>query len=71
MSLSFISFNVQYRDRRCGTYISKEKLAAAEKHFRDHKVPPSTSFLPEEADPINVYFHVIYANETIDGGFVP
>jgi len=55
---------------RCSTVISDEKIAAHEKHFQTFKVPPPTS-LAKAADPINVYFHVIFKNHTLEGGYVP
>ncbi|CAA7262298.1 unnamed protein product [Cyclocybe aegerita] len=55
--------------RGCGTTISAEKLAAAQKHFQDHRVHAPAGLL--KAKPLDVYFHVIYANGTLEGGAVP
>lgn len=34
-------------------------------------MPPSDTEFKAKAAPINVYFHVIYANKTLAGGYVP
>lgn len=57
---------------RCSTYISPERIAEAEKHFQTFKVPPPPYALTAANPPVlKVYFHVVHANNTIEGGFVP
>ncbi|KAL0955716.1 hypothetical protein HGRIS_001936 [Hohenbuehelia grisea] len=54
---------------RCGTYISPEKINAAEKHFAANKVSFSGS---KKADTkINVHFHIIQKDDTREGGNIP
>ena len=52
--------------RRCSTTISEEKVVTAEKHFEANQV---SSPLAERASAvIQVYFHVISADGTPEGG---
>lgn len=57
--------------RRCGTFISEEDIIAAEKHFEANKVSlmdrPQAKRAPGSAA-IDVYFHVISADSTPEGG---
>ncbi|KAF8918894.1 hypothetical protein CPB85DRAFT_1373575 [Mucidula mucida] len=57
---------------RCGTVVTSEKKAAIESHFTANKVLKSnaTSFASQAAA-INVYFHVIYSEESEEGGYIP
>ncbi|KAG5728152.1 Ulilysin [Termitomyces sp. T112] len=54
--------------RSCGVHISAEKIAAAERKFQSNRLPPSD---PNATATIDVHFHVVYANQTLEGGFVP
>jgi len=56
---------------RCASHLSEEELARAEQHFQDNKRPASGFRLAQSPAPLNVNFHVIYVNETIEGGYVP
>ncbi|KAJ7600889.1 hypothetical protein C8J56DRAFT_911535 [Mycena floridula] len=56
---------------RCGNHPSAERLAKAERHFRSHRRPASAFKTADPPAPLNVNFHVIYANETLAGGYVP
>jgi hypothetical protein len=56
--------------RKCGTTLSSENIVAAEKHFAGHRVATNTSFAPAAAT-LNVYWHVISADDTVDGGNIP
>lgn len=55
---------------RCGSHLTPERHAAVEMHFKKHR-KPALVHAKTAAEPINVYFHVIYANETLEGGYVP
>jgi hypothetical protein len=53
--------------RRCGVHRSAAQRMSAEKSFQTHRLPPG----PENATAtLDVYFHVVYANETYEGGWV-
>lgn len=56
------------RKRGCGVHIDDSRVASQERKFQANRLPP------EEGDgkaTIDIYFHVIYANETYEGGYVP
>ncbi|KAF9055031.1 metalloprotease [Hymenopellis radicata] len=55
--------------RACGTFISDEALIAAEAHFAENKVETST--FAALAATVNVYWHVIAEDTTLDGGYIP
>jgi hypothetical protein len=57
--------------RHCGTYISDSKIDAVERAFRDMRL--SSSLFQEYARTIyaDLHFHVIYENQTLEGGYVP
>jgi len=55
---------------RCGSHLTDERHAEAEKHFQMHKKPAPANIRIATA-PIDVHFHVIYADETSEGGYVP
>lgn len=56
------------RTRSCGVHITAERLREGERRFRSHRIAP----VPENATAtLDIYFHVVYANETVDGGYVP
>ncbi|KAJ8503165.1 hypothetical protein ONZ45_g11092 [Pleurotus djamor] len=59
--------------RICGTHISDQKLVAAERHFQTHMVPPGVSLMGEGASnsDLNVYWHVVSKDDTLEGGNVP
>ncbi|KAG6907686.1 hypothetical protein DXG01_007789 [Tephrocybe rancida] len=54
--------------RVCGVNISPSKLAAAERRFSANRLPPSA---PNATASIDVHFHVVSANTTLAGGYVP
>ncbi|PFH50221.1 hypothetical protein AMATHDRAFT_75717 [Amanita thiersii Skay4041] len=54
--------------RACGTYISDEDIAAAEADFQLNQVEPIQT---KGATLLNVYFHVVAANQTLAGGWIP
>ncbi|KAL0949865.1 hypothetical protein HGRIS_009898 [Hohenbuehelia grisea] len=56
--------------RKCGTVISSEKIAAAEKHFAANKVSFDT-LRANTSTEIKVYFNVIQADDTPENGNVP
>jgi len=56
------------RSRECGVHISSQRMREGERRFRSHRVVP----VPENATAtLDVYFHIVYANETLDGGYIP
>ncbi|KAJ3503409.1 hypothetical protein NLJ89_g8446 [Agrocybe chaxingu] len=60
---------VRAAGRGCATTISEAQLAASAQHFSTHRKQAPTGLL--KAKPLDVYFHVIYKNETLEGGFIP
>ncbi|KAJ3499874.1 hypothetical protein NLJ89_g10040 [Agrocybe chaxingu] len=52
--------------RKCASELSESQLAAAQQHFTDHRKQWGGAALTQAA-PINVYFHVVYKNETVEG----
>jgi len=55
------------RSRECGVRITPERLRDTERRFRSHRLVP----VPENATAtLNIYFHVVYANESMAGGYV-
>jgi hypothetical protein len=63
-------FILYYRYRACGTYISEEKLIAAEKHFQANKVEVDETSRPFVVT-IPIHFHVISKDSTAAGGNIP
>ncbi|KAK7441559.1 hypothetical protein VKT23_016552 [Stygiomarasmius scandens] len=64
--------NTTRTGRTCGSEVSQEKLTAAEAHFRANKVVASSSFAARPAaTTLNVFFHVIMEDDTLEGGNVP
>lgn len=67
--------NVTISFTRCGTSISDEKLVAAEAHFKANQIGKEAfahlDFAAAAAAAIPVYFHVIQADDTLDGGNIP
>jgi len=54
-------------ERKCGTPVrSQEQAAAAESKFTGLRRP----FSADSFAPINVTFHVIYKDETLEGGYL-
>ncbi|KAF4623181.1 hypothetical protein D9613_001397 [Agrocybe pediades] len=58
-------------DRLCGTIITPEKKAAAEKDFSLKRVLATAVAANNWPVYINVHFHVVAANTSIEGGYVP
>lgn len=56
------------RHRGCGTHISAERRASSERRFQTSRIPPAK----ENANAtLDVHFHIIFANHTVEGGYVP
>ncbi|KAJ3548499.1 hypothetical protein NMY22_g1231 [Coprinellus aureogranulatus] len=55
------------RHRGCGTHISAERRTSSERRFQTSRVPPSSENATATLD---VHFHVIFANQTAEGGYV-
>jgi len=62
------SFNGTFIGRACGSHPSAAEVAAAEKHFAEHKVAAKANVA---AATVSVYFHVIYSSTSLSGGYVP
>ncbi|EAU83863.2 metalloprotease [Coprinopsis cinerea okayama7 len=61
-------FRSELRHRRvCGTHISSSRRTAAEKYFQTHRVPAAD---PDATATLDVYFHIVHANKTSEGGYV-
>jgi len=55
------------RSRECGVHITGDRVRDSERRFRSHRLAP----VPENSTAsLDVYFHVVYANETMEGGYV-
>ncbi|KAF4575074.1 peptidase M43B family protein [Pleurotus pulmonarius] len=60
------------RGRNCGTYIDDQTVVAKEMAFKLHQVAPgSLSPLSASSPKLNVYWHVISKDDTLEGGNVP
>ncbi|KAF9053797.1 zincin [Hymenopellis radicata] len=55
---------------RCATDISPEQKEVFEDHFRSNKVESNSADLSKSAS-IDVYFHVIYAQQNQNRGYIP
>ncbi|KAJ3504537.1 hypothetical protein NLJ89_g7882 [Agrocybe chaxingu] len=58
------------QQRTCGTTISDLQILESQKHFSQHRRPQAAAVL-RKVEPIDVYFHVIHRDRTLDGGFIP
>jgi len=56
------------RRRGCGTHITAARVASSERLFQSQRLPPESENATATLD---VYFHVVYANQTYEGGYVP
>ncbi|KIY62755.1 zincin [Cylindrobasidium torrendii FP15055 ss-10] len=56
--------------RTCGSHVSAEAKQAALDHFEANRVERPAG-LAKLAASVDVVFHIIYANETLEGGYVP
>ncbi|KAF9569744.1 zincin [Agrocybe pediades] len=55
----------------CGTQVSDDQLLEKEQHFNSHRVYASKfNSILQSQSPFDVYFHVIYKNETLAGGLL-
>lgn len=55
------------RHRGCGTHITAEHRASSERRFQTSRVPPTKE---GGSATLDVHFHVIFANQTREGGYV-
>ncbi|TFK29215.1 metalloprotease [Coprinopsis marcescibilis] len=58
------------RDDQCGTILSDEQIRQVEQRFPRQRRPLSLPSVLTEAT-IDVHFHVIAANDTLQGGYLP
>ncbi|KAL0946009.1 hypothetical protein HGRIS_012285 [Hohenbuehelia grisea] len=59
--------------RQCGTHISDTEIVAAERHYRQHRIPASFTPMGQVATSnptLNVHWHVIHKDDTVEGGAV-
>jgi len=56
------------RRRGCGTHITAARVASHERLFQSQRLPAESDNTTATLD---VYFHVVYANQTLEGGYVP
>jgi len=56
------------RHRGCGTHIDPARKASNERRFQSERQPAESE---NSTATIDVYFHVVFANQTLDGGYVP
>ena len=56
---------------RCSTTLSDDQIIEAEKNFRANKVSRSLAERALGSTVIRMYFHVISADETPEGGDIP
>ncbi|CAA7262769.1 unnamed protein product [Cyclocybe aegerita] len=56
------------RRRGCGTHITAARVASSERRFQAQRLPPESENATATLD---VYFNVVFSNETIEGGYVP
>jgi len=54
--------------RVCGVHISAERIAAAERLYKSSRLP---SIGENATATIDIHFHVIAANQTLEGGWLP
>jgi len=56
------------RRRGCGVHISHARKVASERRFQANRLPAESE---NATATIDVYFNIVYANETLQGGYVP
>jgi len=56
------------RRRGCGVHIKAARKASGERRFQSQRLPAESE---NSTATIDVYFHVVFANETYEGGWVP
>jgi len=56
------------RRRGCGVHITDQRVSTFEKRYQAHRLAPESE---NSTATLDIYFHVIYANETIEGGYIP
>jgi len=52
----------------CGVHISEARVRSGERRFQAHRLPPESG---NTTATLNIYFHVVYSNETVEGGYIP
>ncbi|KAF7768565.1 hypothetical protein Agabi119p4_7808 [Agaricus bisporus var. burnettii] len=57
--------------RRCGTLISQSKLDDVERKFNDFRLDSSFEAKLAGSIHIDVHFHIVYENTTLEGGYIP
>lgn len=55
------------RSRECGVKISSQRHKESERRFKAHRIAPVAE---NATTTLNIYFHVVYANETMEGGYL-
>jgi len=54
--------------RECGVHISAKRVKDAATRFRTFRLAPDSENATATLD---IHFHVVYANTTFEGGYVP
>lgn len=65
------TFNVFSFSPRCGTLISQSKLDDVERKFNDFRLDSSFEAKLAGSIYIDVHFHIVYENTTLEGGYIP
>jgi hypothetical protein len=56
------------RRRGCGVHIDEARVMSLEKKYQAHRLPPESE---NSKATLDIYFHIIYANQTLEGGYLP
>ncbi|KAF9528474.1 metalloprotease [Crepidotus variabilis] len=64
-------FNSTVGQRTCGTQPTDAEVARMEAHFAANEVTPKSDGADHAPSEVPVYFHVIYADTTLNGGYIP
>jgi len=56
------------RSRECGVHVSAKRVKDAESRFRTFRLAPESENATANVD---IHFHVVYANQTFEGGYLP
>jgi len=55
------------RRRGCGVHIADSRVLSQERRYQSHRLPPEEG---NTTATLNIFFHIVYANETTEGGYV-
>lgn len=60
--------NVGRSRHHCGVQITEARVRSAERRFQAHRLAPESE---NATATLGIYFHVVYSNETVEGGYIP